>query len=333
MPTSGQRVGVIGAGAWGTAMATVAHRARCKTIIRAHEAEVVEAINTQHINPDYLPGIPLDPAITATGAYTEAASADIILLATPTQFARATVAALAPHLADGTPVVICSKGIEQETGKLLSEAISETAPNITIAVLSGPTFADEVARGLPTAVTLACENLDVANGLAEALGTPTFRPYMSGDVVGAQIGGAVKNVIAIACGIIDGRGLGQNARAATIARGLAELARFGDALNIDPRTLMGLSGLGDLTLTCTSVASRNYAVGKALGEGATHDDVMGNRRSVAEGVFTAPAVLTRAKALGVELPICAAVDTILHNNADIDVTIADVLSRPYRPEH
>ncbi len=332
MQSSGQSVGIIGAGAWGTALATVAQRAGRETIIRAHEPEVVDAINGQHTNPDFLPNIPLNSAIVATNDYAEAARADIVLLVTPAQFVRDTVTAIAPLLTAGTPVVICSKGIELATGKLLSEAIAETEPDITVAVLSGPTFADEVARGQPTAVTLACEELDTANALAEALGTPTFRPYASRDVVGAQIGGAVKNVIAVACGIVDGRGLGQNARAATIARGLAELARFGDALNVDPRTLMGLSGLGDLTLTCTSVASRNYSVGKALGEGATPDDVKTGRRSVAEGVFTAPAVLTRAKALGVELPICAAVDTILHDNADIDVTIADVLSRPYRPE-
>lgn len=328
-----QNVGVIGAGAWGTALATVAQRAGRKTVIRAREIDVVEAINTQHINPDYLPDIALDPAIHATDDFEEVASADIVLLVTPAQFVRATVTSIAPYLTARTPVVICAKGIEQTTGKLLSEAISETAPDLTIAVLSGPTFADEVARGLPTAVTLACEELDLANALVDALGTPTFRPYASPDLVGAQIGGAVKNVIAIACGIVDGRGLGQNARAATIARGLAELTRFGEALNVDPRTLMGLSGLGDLTLTCTSVASRNYAVGKTLGEGATLDDVMTGRRTVAEGVSTAPAVLTRAKALGVELPICAAIHAILHDNADIDATIAEVLARPFRSEH
>jgi len=327
-----QHIGIIGAGAWGTALATVAQRAGRQVTIRAHEPEVIEAINTQHTNPDYLPGIALEPAIQATGDFAEAASADAVLLATPAQFVRAAVRAIAPHLTPGTPLVICAKGIEQTTGKLLSEAVAETAPKITAAILSGPTFAGEVARGLPTAVTLACDNLDMANALVEALGTPTFRPYAARDVIGAQIGGAMKNVIAIACGIVDGRGLGQNARAATIARGLAEMARFGDALNADPRTLMGLSGMGDLTLTCTSEASRNYAVGKALGEGATPDDVMSGRRTVAEGVFTAPAVLTRAKALNVELPICAAIDTILHDNADIDATIGDVLARPFRPE-
>jgi len=255
-----------------------------------------------------------------------------VLLATPAQFARAALTAIAPRLAKGVPVVICAKGIEQATGLLLSEMAGEVAPKLPIAILSGPTFAGEVARGLPTAVTLACENTAMADALVGALGTPTFRPYASRDVLGAQIGGAMKNVVAIACGIVDGRGLGQNARAATIARGLAEMTRFAEALGVDARTLMGLSGLGDLTLTCTSETSRNYTVGKSLGQGATPDDVKIGRRSVAEGVFTAPAVLTRAKALGVELPICAAIDTILHDNANIDATIADVLARPFRAE-
>ncbi len=327
-----QRIGIIGAGAWGTALATVARRAGREVIIRAHEPEVVEAINSGHANPDFLPGITLDAGIRATGDLAEAAGADVVLLATPAQFTRATVEAIAPHMSKRAPLVICSKGIEQATGKLLSEAVAETAPILTTAILSGPTFAGEVARGLPTAVTLACENPDTASALVDALGTSTFRPYASGDVVGAQIGGAVKNVIAIACGIVDGRGLGQNARAATIARGLAEITRLADALNADPRTLMGLSGLGDLTLTCTSEASRNYSVGKALGEGATPDDVMADRRTVAEGVFTAPAVLARAASLGVEMPICAAIKAILHDSADIDATVAEVLARPFRPE-
>ncbi len=327
-----QHIGIIGAGAWGTALATVARRAGRSVTIRAHEPEVVAAINNRHINPDFLPGIKLDREILASADIAETAEADAVLLATPAQFARTTLTALAPHLARGVPLVICAKGIEQATGLLLSEMVAEVAPKLPVAVLSGPTFAAEVARGLPTAVTLACRDADMADALVSALGTPTFRPYAARDVLGAQIGGAVKNVIAIACGIVDGRGLGQNARAATIARGLAEITRFGEALGVDPRTLMGLSGLGDLTLTCTSEASRNYSVGMALGQGATPDDVKVGRRSVAEGVFTAPAVLTRAAALNVELPICAAIDTILHDNADIDVTIAEVLARPFRAE-
>jgi len=327
-----QRIGIIGAGAWGTALATVARRAGRDVVIRAHEPEVVTAINTQHANPDFLPGITLDAAIRATADFAEAARADAVLLVTPAQFARSTAEAVAPHMAKAVPLVICSKGIEQTTGKLLSEAIAETAPALTTAVLSGPTFANEVARGLPTAVTLACEDPDMATALVEALGTPTFRPYASADVVGAQIGGAVKNVIAIACGIVEGRALGQNARAATIARGLAEIARFADALGVDRRTLMGLSGLGDLTLTCTSVASRNYSVGVALGEGTPAAAILSGRRTVAEGVFTAPAVLTRAAALGVDLPICAAINAILHDDADIDAIVAEVLARPFRTE-
>lgn len=326
-----QRISVIGAGAWGTALATVARRAGRDVVIHAHEAETAAAINTAHQNTGFLPGIKLDPAITATEDLAAAgAHADAILMVTPAQFLRATLAALAP--AESVPIVICSKGIELDTGKLMNEVAGEAAPGRTFAVLSGPTFAAEVARGLPTAVTLASQDTEVAATLAAALGTPSFRPYTAGDVVGAEVGGAIKNVIAIACGIVDGRGLGQNARAAVIARGLAEIARFAAALGADPRTLMGLSGLGDLTLTCTSVASRNYSLGEALGQGETLEQVMSGRRSVAEGVTTAPAVLTRAAALGVEMPICAAVAAILQDGASVDATIADVLARPLRTE-
>lgn len=326
-----QRITVIGAGAWGTALATVARRAGRDVVMHAHEAETTAAINESHENTDFLPGIALDPAITATSDLAAAAAdADAILMVTPAQFLRTTLTALAP--AAGIPVVICAKGIELDTGKLMNEVAEEAAPGATLAVLSGPTFAAEVARGLPTAVTLACENPGTAAALAEALGTATFRPYTAGDVIGAEVGGAIKNVIAIACGIVDGRGLGQNARAAVIARGLAEIARFAAGLGADPKTLMGLSGLGDLTLTCTSVASRNYSLGEALGKGETLEQVMSGRRSVAEGVTTAPAVLTRAAALGVEMPICAAVSAILHDGAGVDATIADVLARPLRTE-
>ncbi|MBS28054.1 MAG: glycerol-3-phosphate acyltransferase [Alphaproteobacteria bacterium] len=326
-----QRICVIGAGAWGTALAAVARRAGRNVVLHAHEAETVAAINTDHENTGFLPGITLDLAITATDDLSAAAEgADAILMVTPAQFLRPTLTALAPP--ETTPVVICSKGIELDSGKLMNEVAGEAAPGRTFAVLSGPTFAAEVARGLPTAVTLASEDADVAAALATALGTPSFRPYTAGDVIGAEVGGAIKNVIAIACGIVDGRRLGQNARAAVIARGLAEIARFAATLGADPRTLMGLSGLGDLTLTCTSVASRNYSLGEALGRGETLEQVMSGRRSVAEGVTTAPAVLTRAAALGVEMPICAAVSAILHDGAGVDATIAEVLARPLRTE-
>ncbi|MEP4378255.1 MAG: NAD(P)H-dependent glycerol-3-phosphate dehydrogenase [Alphaproteobacteria bacterium] len=326
-----QRIAVIGAGAWGTALAAVARRAGRDVVIHAHEAETAAAINDSHENRIFLPGIALDPAITATDDISHAADeADAIVMVTPAQFLRTTLTALAP--APDTPLIICSKGIELDTGKLMNEVAEETAPDTELAVLSGPTFAAEVARGLPTAVTLACTNAGTAAGLAAALGTPSFRPYTATDLVGAEVGGAIKNVIAIACGIVEGRALGQNARAAVIARGLAEITRFAAALGADPRTLMGLSGLGDLTLTCTSTASRNYSLGKSLGSGSSYADAIAGKSSVAEGATTAPAVLTRAAALGVEMPICAAVSAILHDDADVDETITAILARPLRAE-
>ncbi len=324
--------GIIGAGAWGTALATVIKRAGHDVTMLAHELSVVESINSKHLNNDFLPGIKLDPEIYATQSYEDIINKDIILLAAPAQFIRDILTPISSRLAAAHPLVICSKGIEQKTGKLLSEVVSEISPNSVTAVLSGPTFADEVAKGLPTAITLACENIVEAEKLAKIIGTTTFRPYTSNDILGAQIGGAIKNVIAIACGIVDGRGLGQNARAAIIARGLAEMGRFGAALNSNPETLMGLSGLGDLTLTCTSEASRNYTVGKRLGKGTAKTKIIDNRISIAEGVHTAPAVITRANSLGVEMPICSAVKTILHDNGDLDITISNVLSRPFRLE-
>lgn len=328
-----QRITVIGAGAWGTALASVARRAGRDVTIHAHEPETATAINTRHENTVFLPNIPLDPEIHATPDLKEAASdADAILMVTPAQFLGGTLRQLASADHASVPIVICAKGIELETGLLMNEVGEAAAPRATLAVLSGPTFAAEVARGLPTAVTLACADNALATELADALGTPSFRPYTASDVIGAEVGGAIKNVIAIACGVVDGRGLGQNARAAVIARGLAEIARFASALNADPRTLMGLSGLGDLTLTCTSTASRNYSLGATLGSGTSFTDAMAGRKTVAEGATTAPAVLTRAVALGVEMPICTAVNAILHDGAGVDETIAEILARPLRPE-
>lgn len=333
MAGSIQRITVIGAGAWGTALATVARRAGRDVTLHAHEPETAHAINTNHENSIFLPGIALDPEIHATpDLRAAAAGTDAILMVTPAQFLGSTLRQLAAGNLASVPIVICAKGIELETGLLMNEVAETVAPDAALAVLSGPTFAAEVARGLPTAVTLACAETDLAAALADALGTPSFRPYTASDVIGAEVGGAIKNVIAIACGVVDGRGLGQNARAAVIARGLAEIARFATALDADPRTLMGLSGLGDLTLTCTSTASRNYALGATLGSGTSFADAMAGRKTVAEGVTTAPAVLTRAAALNVEMPICAAVNAILHEGTGIDETIEAVLARPLRAE-
>jgi glycerol-3-phosphate dehydrogenase (NAD(P)+) len=250
----------------------------------------------------------------------------------PAQHLRAVADAIAPTLRPGAAVVICAKGVEEASGALMSEVAAAALSGARLAVLSGPTFAGEVARGLPTAVTLATVDQALGGALIAALGTRSFRPYLSADVVGAEIGGAVKNVLAIACGIVAGRRLGDNARAALITRGLAEMVRLAHAKGGRAETLMGLSGLGDLTLTCTALQSRNHSLGFALGEGAVLDEILGRRRSVAEGVSSAAAVAALARRLGLDMPIVAAVDAILHQGADIDETIASLLARPFRGE-
>jgi glycerol-3-phosphate dehydrogenase (NAD(P)+) len=325
-------IGVIGGGAWGTALAGLAAAGGARTLLWAREPEVVAAINGEHRNPLFLPGIELDPRIRATTDIGETTTADLLLLVAPAQHLRAVCAALASRLKSGTPLVICAKGIEERTGLLLSEVVAAELPSAPLAVLSGPTFASEVARGLPTAITLACGDAELGRALVARLGRPTFRPYLSGDVIGAEIGGAVKNVLAIACGVVAGRNLGDNARAALITRGLAEMLRLGRAKGALPETLMGLSGLGDLVLTCTGVTSRNFSLGLALGEGKSLAEIQALRRSVAEGVSTAPALVALAGQLGVEMPISAAVDAILHRGAAIDQAIQRLLARPFTSE-
>jgi len=325
-----ERIGIIGAGAWGTALAQTLARAGRSVVVWAHTAETAAAINRDHANDVFLPGVALDPGIRATAALDEAAAADAILLAPPAQHLRGLAAALRP--APGVPVVICAKGIEITTGALLTEVVAEVLPQAPRAVLSGPTFAAEVARGLPTAVTLACADAALGARLVAALGSRALRPYLADDPVGAEIGGAVKNVLAIACGIVIGRGLGENARAAIVTRGLAEMMRLAEAKGGRAATLMGLSGLGDLTLTCTSAQSRNFSLGLALGGGQSLAAVQAGRRSVAEGVSSAPATVALAARLGIEMPIAAAVDAILHRAAAIDAVIEGLLSRPFRSE-
>jgi glycerol-3-phosphate dehydrogenase (NAD(P)+) len=331
--TEYRRVAVIGAGAWGTALANVARRAGLEVVLWAREAEVVAGIAARGVNELFLPGVPLDPAIRATGDLVQAvAGADLVLMVVPTQHLRSVAGAVAPHLAAGTPIVDCAKGIEIATGLFPSEILCEALPGHPIAALSGPTFAAEVARGQPTAITLAAPDLALARALAQAIGLPTFRPYASDDLPGVEVGGAIKNVLAIACGIVEGRGLGENARAALITRGLAEIVRLGRAKGGRAETAMGLAGLGDLVLTCSSTASRNYSLGKAIGQGQRLDDIQQARRSIAEGVPTAKALAALADRLGIELPIAAAVDAILHRDAAIDATIAALLARPFRDE-
>jgi glycerol-3-phosphate dehydrogenase (NAD(P)+) len=330
-----RRIGVLGAGAWGTALAIAARRAGCEVVLWTRRPELAARLNAEHQNPDYLPGAKLDAAIEASADLTRAAACDALLLAVPAQHIRwigGALAKLLPMGPDGPPVVICAKGIEQGSGALMTEVLDEALPGRRIAVLSGPTFAAEVARGLPTAVTLAATDEGLAARLTTALGSASFRPYFSGDPLGAQLGGAVKNVAAIACGVIAGRELGDNARAALITRALAETMRLGATLGAKRETLVGLSGLGDLTLTCTSTLSRNYTLGRALGEGQSLQTIMDGRRSVAEGVFTASAAMELARRHGVDMPITEAIDAILNHGAAIDDAIKGLLARPFTAE-
>ncbi|MEI6559157.1 MAG: NAD(P)H-dependent glycerol-3-phosphate dehydrogenase [Rhodospirillaceae bacterium] len=326
------RIGVVGGGAWGTALAQAAVRAGRSVVLWALEPDVVDAINDRHENDRFLPGIALDAAIRATGRLAEVAAVDAVLMVAPAQHLHGVGRALAPFLVAGVPVVICAKGIELGTSSLMSEVAGTVLPEAPLAVLSGPTFAAEVARGQPTAVTLASADAALGARLVEALGGRMFRPYFSDDPIGAQIGGAVKNVLAIACGVVEGKRFGDNARAALITRGLAEMVRLGVALGGRAETLMGLSGLGDLTLTCTSRQSRNNSLGVALGEGRALADILGERQSVAEGVHSAAAVVALALRLGVDMPICGAVDAILNHGAGIEATIDGLLARPFRDE-
>ena len=326
------RIGIVGAGAWGTALGCVARRAGRAAVIWSFEAETADDINRRHENRVYLPGVALDPGLRATTEIAAAAAADAVLLVAPAQHLRGVAAALAPAMRPGVPVVVCAKGIEQQSCALMTELVAEMLPESPLAVLSGPTFAAEVARGQPTAVTLACADQAIARTLAEALGSPRFRPYHSDDPIGAEIGGAVKNVLAIACGLTEGRGLGENARAALITRGLAEMTRLAVAKGGRAETMMGLCGLGDLALTCASATSRNYSLGLALGRGETLEAVMTGRHTVAEGVHSAAAVSRLADRLGIEMPISQAVDAILNRGAEIDTVIEGLLQRPFRAE-
>ncbi len=325
-----QRIGIVGAGAWGTALAMVCHRAGREVMLWAREAEVVEVINARHVNSIFLPNHPLDPAISATGDLSALCEVDAVLLVTPAQALRSVARDL--QLRPDVPVVLCAKGIEASSGALMSEVAAQLFAERPVAMLSGPTFAAEVARFMPTAITLACRDRTIGEELAAALATPSFRPYWSDDLTGTAVGGAVKNVLAIACGISDGRRLGDNARAALLTRGFAEMMRLGLALGAKRQTLAGLAGLGDLSLTCNGGQSRNRSFGVALGEGGTAATLLGAKPQVVEGAYTAAAVLGRAAQAGVDMPICAAVDAIVNRGAEIDATIGALLARPLRAE-
>ena len=324
--SSFQSVAVIGAGAWGTALATVAVRAGRTVTLWARNAEHAARIAASRENPR-LPGVTLAPNIVVTSELALAARADILLLATPAQHLRGAVNALASHLAKPTPLIACAKGIEHGTHKFMTDVIAEAAPMAQPAILSGPSFAEDVARGLPTAVTLAAKDEPLASALVQALGSPTFRPYHSTDVRGVEIGGAAKNVLAIAVGIAVGRKLGASALAALTTRGFAELTRFGRALGARSETLGGLSGLGDLILTCASPQSRNFALGLALGRGEKPP-----AGKLAEGEFTAPVLIELAASQNIEMPVSQSVATILSGKTTIDAAISGLLTRPFKAE-
>jgi glycerol-3-phosphate dehydrogenase (NAD(P)+) len=326
--TALRHIGVVGGGAWGTALACLGRRAGRRVTLWSRDPSVAAAIARDRSNPVYLPGLPLDAGIEAASDLAALGACDAILLVCPAQAVRE----LAARLAGIGPIVICAKGIEASSGLLMPEVLAEVLPGRPIAMLSGPSFAEEVARGLPTAVSIATADAALGETLAGALAAGAFRPYWTHDVLGVALGGAVKNVLAIAAGIVEGRGLGHNAAAALITRGFAEMARLGQAMGAELETLAGLSGLGDVVLTCHGPLSRNRALGEALGKGTGLADYMAGRRQVVEGAATAPAVLARAARHRIEMPICAAVDAILHRGAELDEAIRALLARPLRRE-
>lgn len=328
-----KKLGVIGAGAWGTALATVGVRAGLDTLIWALEDEVVTSINETHENHLFLDGVPLDPALRATPDMADLADRDLIMLVAPAQHLRSVSAKLAEHVKAGVPVLICSKGIEISTGKLMSNVLEETMPNSIIGVLGGPTFAAETSRGMVSALTLATADEKVGLEIMEALGMPNFRPYYTSDVIGAQIGGAIKNVIAIASGIVVGLGLGENAKAAVITRGLNEMQRFGLSRGARSETMIGLSGLGDLVLTCSSTLSRNMSLGKALGEGNSFKEIMAGRRSVSEGAHTVKVVHKIAIEEDLDMPITESVYRVIYDGDSVEEVMGDLLTRPFTKEN
>ncbi|MGE0108936.1 MAG: NAD(P)H-dependent glycerol-3-phosphate dehydrogenase [Bdellovibrionales bacterium] len=329
-----QKFGVIGGGAWGTALAAALIRAGRDVLLWAREENVVESINISHENKVFLKGVALDPALRATNVLKDMAACDAYLWVAPVQYSASLCQQLKDAIKDGqkAPVILCSKGIERGSFRFPFEIIEEALPDHPVAVLSGPSFAIEVARNQPTAVTLAARDEALAMALCRAIGSVTFRPYMSGDVVGVSLGGAIKNVLAVATGIATGCGMGENARAALITRGLVEMMRFGQALGAKRETLMGLSGQGDLVLTCSSTQSRNMSLGVALGQGKSLDEILASRNSVAEGVPTAAAAAQVARDKGVEMPIVEAVDAVLNQGAKVEDSIAALLSRPFKAE-
>lgn len=322
-------VGIIGGGAWGTALAAVMAQIHDEVLIWAREEDVVASINKTHENKAFLPGLSLSSAILATGDLSSMANCEALLIVTPAQHVRETLQGLPDS---NVPLLLCAKGIEADTQMLVSDIAAAVRPQNPLAVLSGPTFAHEVAAGKPTAITLATANQALGEVLMRLIATPHFRPYWSDDVIGAEIGGAIKNVLAIGCGVVDGAGLGLNARAALIARGFAEMQRYGLARGARAETLAGLSGLGDLVLTCSSENSRNFSLGRGLGRGRAVDELLADRLTVAEGAFTAPVLLQSAQTLGADMPIVAAVCRLLDGSSTVAEVVAALLARPLKSE-
>jgi glycerol-3-phosphate dehydrogenase (NAD(P)+) len=318
-------IAVLGAGAWGSALALAAHTAGRQVTLWVREDDVLAGIRKDRTNR-FLPGVAIPEEIAVTGELSEAAKADALLLVVPAQVLHGFAAALKPHLAPGQPLVICAKGIEKDSGKLVTEVMAEVLPGAALAILSGPSFARDVARGLPTALTIAAKG-ELAARLQAALGSATFRPYASDDLTGVALGGAAKNVYAIACGVVEGMGLGENARAALLARSFAELARLGEALGAKRETLMGLSGLGDLVLTATSPSSRNFSFGIELGHGKSVAELSAPGKPLAEGVATAPALVARAHAVGVEMPIAQAMADLITGALPLGEAMLRLMSR------
>ena len=327
-----REISVIGAGAWGTALAEVISRKGNKVSLWARENDVVNSINTSNTNDLYLPNIKLSELISAHNDLSNVLECDLMLMVTPAQFMRSVLDNIKDNLHETIPIVLCSKGIETKTLNLMSEIAEAIIPNNPLAILSGPSFAIDVVNNKPTAVTLACKDPDVGKNIADRISLPTFRPYLSEDVIGAQVGGATKNVIAIAAGVVEGQNLGESARAATITRGYSEINRLAVALGGQEKTLSGLSGIGDLLLTCSSITSRNFSLGIKLGQGLSKEEATNNLSSVAEGMYSAKAIDKLSNKLGIEMPITNAVNDLIEKNRSVDEIIDNLLSRPIKKE-
>ncbi len=325
-------IGIIGAGSWGTALAQLCARQSQTVKIWAREIDIVNNINETHKNPSYLSSIDLEPHITATNNLKDMANCDALLLVTPAQHMHNILSQLSKFFHSEVPVVLCSKGFDQQHLKFMSQVAEEFIPSNQIAVLSGPSFALEVANNLPTAVTLACHNVPLRQALIDRIGHKNFRIYTTDDILGAEIGGTIKNILAVVCGIVVGKKLGENAKAAIITRGFSEMQRLGKALNINPITLTGLSGLGDLILTCSSKLSRNFSFGIALGEGHSVEQIITQQKNISEGVFSAKAIKELAQTLNVEMPICCTLSDIIENKINTDDAIHQLLARPFTQE-